>query len=120
MASKRVGGVIELKANGAVYAAKGSFSYNLGRPKRDSVMGHDTMHGYKELPQPGFIEGTITDSSEISLETLVTLKDATVTLSLANGKIIVLRDAVFTGEGTGTTEEGEIAARFEGKGEEVR
>lgn len=118
--AKRVGGIIELKINGAVYAAKGSFSWNLGRPKMDPVMGHDTMHGYKELPQEGFIEGVITDMSEISVETLVTTKDATVTLALPNGKIFVLRDAVFTGEGTVTTEEGEIAVRFSGKGEEVR
>ena len=120
MALRRVGGIIELKVNGAVYAAKGSFSFNLGRPKRETVMGHDTIHGFKETPQPGFIEGNITDSSELSLEAVVKMQDATVTLTLANGKIIVLRDAVFTGEGTGTTEEGEFAVRWEGKGEEVR
>ena len=117
--NKRVGGIIELKAAGNVYAAKGAFTYNLGRPKRDPVMGHSGYHGYKELPQEGFIEGVVTDSDDISLETLVTIKNAQVTLTLANGKIIVLRDAVFTGEGTGNTEEGEISVRFSGKGEEV-
>lgn len=120
MANKRVGGIIELKVNGSVYAAKGSFSWNLGRHKRESITGHDSYHGFKELPQVGFIEGTITDSSEISVETLVNVVDATVTLALPNGKIFVLRNAIFTGEGTVTTEEGEIAVRFEGQGEEVR
>ena len=120
MANKRVGGIIEVKANGTVYAAKGAFTYNLGRPKRNSVVGADRVHGYTETPQPGFIEGATTDSSEMSLEALVTIKDATVTLKLANDKIIVLREAVYVADGTGNTEEGEIGIRFEGNAEEIR
>lgn len=120
MANKRVGGIIEVKANGGVLAAKGAFTYNLGRHKRTTILGHDTAHGYTETPQTGFIEGATTDNAELSLENLVTMKDVTVTLTLANGKIIVLRDAIFTGDGTGNTEEGEIDIRFEGKAEEVR
>jgi len=37
-----------------------------------------------------------------------------VTLQVANGKTIVLRNAWFAGEGTVQTEEGNIAVRFEG------
>lgn len=117
----RVGGIIEVKADGELYSAKGSWTYNLGKPKRDIVLGSDAVHGYKELPQEPFIEGVITDNEELSLEALVQLKEATVTLSLANGKVIVLRDAFFSGDGNVTTEEGEIAAKFSGKSaEEVR
>lgn len=117
----RVGGIIFLKVDGQLYRAKGSFTYNIGAPKRDAVVGHDQVHGYKELPQVPFIEGVITDDSEISLEALLLVQDATVTLELANGKIAVLRDAWYAGEGSVTTEEGEIEARFEGlSGEEVR
>lgn len=118
---ERVGGIIEIKANGELYSAKGSWTYNLGKPKREMVIGSDGVHGYKEMPQESYIEGAITDNSQMDLETLLTLKDATVTLTLANSKVIVLREAVFTGEGNVTTEEGEIAAKFSGKsGEEVR
>ncbi len=116
----RVGGIIELKINGQVYSAKGNFTYNLGRPVREAVIGADTVHGYKETPQAAFIEGEITDSAEISLESLVGTTDATVYLRLANGKVVVLSSAWFAGEGTGNTEEGNIAVRFEGmNGEEV-
>lgn len=118
---ERVGGIIEVKVDGSLYSAKGSWTYNLGKPKRDLVIGSDAVHGYKELPQEPFIEGVITDSGDLSLSALVLTKDATVTLSLANGKVIVLREAVFTGDGNGTTEEGEISAKFSGKSaEEVR
>ena len=119
MADQRRGGIIQLQINGEVYLAKGSFTYNLGKPKRESIVGADSMHGFKETPQPGFIEGEITDLSGLSLEDLVETEDATVTLELANGKMIVMHDAFYVGDGTGNTDEGNIDVRFEGRGEEV-
>jgi hypothetical protein len=78
-------------------------------------VGADAVHGYKEVPQVPFIEGKITDSSDLDLAELCDVVDATVTLELANGKVIVLRDAWYAGEGTVDTDEGEIGVRFEGK-----
>lgn len=116
--SQRKGGIIQVQVNGEVYDAKGSWSYNLGRPMREAIVGSDVVHGYKETPQVAFIEGEITDRGTLNLATLVGLTDVTVTLSLANGKVIVLRSAWFAGEGTGNSEEGNIAVRFEGAGAE--
>ena len=117
----RIGGIIALKVNGDMHLAKGNFTYNLGKPKREGVVGADTVHGYKETPQVPFIEGEITDRNELSLEDLVTLDEATITLELANGKVIALSEAWYAGEGTGNTEEGNIACRFEGMScEEVK
>lgn len=120
MADQRRGGIIQVQANGSVFDAKGNWTYNLGRPKRDAIVGADTVHGYKEMPQVPFIEGEITDRNSLDLNGLVTLTDATITLTLANGKVIVLRDAWYSAEGTGNTEEGNIQVRFEGlEAEEV-
>jgi hypothetical protein len=118
MADQRRGGTINLQTNGELQLAKGAFTYNLGHPKRDGIQGSDGFHGYKEVPQVAFIEGAITDRSTLDLKALVTMKDGVVTLELANGKIIVLRDAYWAGEGTVNTEEGEIAVRWEGSGAE--
>jgi hypothetical protein len=112
--SNRVGGVIFIKADGVQYRAKGSWTYNLGKLKKEGIVGADGMHGYKAMPQVPFIEGAITDDSEISVEKLLELDGATVTLELANGKVISLSNAWFAGEGNVSTEEGEIEARFEG------
>lgn len=121
MASRRIGGIIEIKANGEIYDAKGNFTYNLGKNKREAVVGMDRTHGYKEEPQVAMIEGAITDRNDLDVATLLELCDATITLTLANGKVVVLRDAWFAGEGNITTEEGEIEARFEGiDAEEIR
>lgn len=116
---KRRAGIIQVTGNGVRYDAKGNWTYNLGRPKRESIVGSDGIHGFMEKPQPAFIEGEITDSSSLSLAELVSIESATIVLQLAVGpngpaKAIVLRDAAFTGEGTGNSEEGNIAVRFEG------
>jgi hypothetical protein len=119
--SQRRGGIIQLQVNGELYDAKGNFTYNLGRPVREAIVGSDTVHGYKETPQVAFIEGEITDRGTLELDKLVTMDGATVTLELANGKVIVVHDAWYASEGTGNTEEGNIAVRFEGRsGEEIR
>lgn len=117
----RVGGIIEVKVDGGIQSAKGNWTYNLGNPKREAVVGSDAVHGYKEMPQAPYIEGSITDRQDLDLKALQTVKDTTVTLNLANGKTIVLRNAWFAGDGNVSTEEGEIEARFEGMGaEEIR
>jgi hypothetical protein len=109
-----------LKVNGEIHDAKGNFNYNLGKPKREAIVGADAVHGYKETPQVSFIEGEITDRGTLDLEKLVKLDDATITLELSNGKVFVLRQAWYAGEGTVGTEEANIQVRFEGKsGEEI-
>jgi hypothetical protein len=118
MADQRRGGTISLNLNGELQDAKGAFTYNLGKPKREGIIGADGVHGYKEVAQQAFIEGAITDRSTLDLKALVTMKDGVATLELANGKVVVLRDAYWAGEGTVNTEEGEIAARWEGSGAE--
>lgn len=119
--SQRRGGIIQVQIDGEIQDAKGNWTYNIGRPKREAIVGSDVVHGFKETPQVAFIEGEITDRGTLDLEKLVSLSSSTVTLQLANGKVIVLRDAYYAGEGTGNTEEGNIAVRFEGiQGEEVR
>lgn len=112
--AQRVGGLIAIKVDSDLYRAKGAFTYNLGDPVREGVVGHDVVHGYKELPQIPFVEGEVTDSPDIDLRALHTISSATITLELANGKTIVLRDAWFAGEGGGNTEEGALTVRFEG------
>lgn len=110
----RRGGIIQIQANGVSFDAKGEFTYNLGAPKRDPVVGSDRVHGYKETPQVPFIEGKITDKSTLDVKALANMKDATVTLSLANSKVIVLRSAWYAADGTFSTDEGEGDFRFEG------
>lgn len=121
MANRRVGGIILLKVDGEIFQAKGEFTYNINPTKRESVVGADAIHGFKEEPKVQFIEGEITDSDELDLEGFQAIRDASITLELANGKVIVLREAFYAADGDVGTAEGNIQCRFEGiRGEEVR
>ena len=114
MSDQRRAGLIQVQVSGVIQDAKGSWSYNLGQPKRETIIGSDGVHGFKETPQVAMIEGAITDRGTLDLAALVTGKDLTVTLTLGNGKVIVLRNAWFAGEGTASSEEAEIKVRWEG------
>lgn len=119
MASQRIAGLITLRINGVGYLAKGKFSYNLGRPKRETVIGTDKVHGFTEKPQQAYIEGEITDRGDLDVAKLVTAEGATVTLELANGKTVVMQQAWYVGDGKVETDEGNIAFRFDAaKGDE--
>jgi hypothetical protein len=118
--SKRVGGIIFFKIDGTQYRAKGEFTTDIGAPNREAVVGMDGPHGYKEEPKTPYIEGEITDTPNISLERLFNLTDVKVTLELANGKVHALEDAWYAGDGTLSTNEGNVPVRFEGmRGEEI-
>ena len=86
--NNRRAGIIYVKVDGRQYDAKGAYTYNLGKPKRDAIIGSDGVHGYKETPQVAFIEGAVTDSDDLDLASLVTADNVTVTLELNNGKTI--------------------------------
>ena len=92
---------------------KAGVSYGLGNWKRESIAGGDRIHGYKETPQPAFIEGEVTDKGSDDTKAFLELDDSTITLELANGKTIILRNAYQVGEGNVGTEEANVAFRFE-------
>lgn len=112
--AQRLSGTINLQVDGVPYNVVGSFTYNLGRPMREGLVGHDRVHGFKELPKIAFIEGEIRDQPGLDVGALQNVTNATVTLTLAVGKVVVLRDAWFASEGDVGTEEANIAVRFEG------
>lgn len=113
----KISGTIELKIDGETYLAKGSFSYGLGKPTRETILGHDKVHGFKSLPSTPFIEGEITDDGNMRMDRLGNVENSTITLTLGNGKILVLRNAWITNADglTGSTEESAVPVRFEGK-----
>jgi len=115
------GGMLYLLKNGQRYDAKGDFTYNLGRPKKTAITGADGVHGFSTEAQVPHIEGAITDAKELDLAAFLDTVDATITLELQIGKVIVLRQAAYVGEGDVNPKEGEVSARFEGlSAEEIR
>lgn len=113
-AEQRRAGIISVQINGEVQDAAGDFEYNLGALKRETMIGVDKVHGFKETPQAPFIKGTIRDRKTLDLKALASMEDVTVTLQLANGKVVVLRNAWFDGDGTAKVDDASIEVSFSG------
>lgn len=111
---EKIGGIVFVKVDGEQLRVKGNVTYNLGLPLREPVVGHDGVHGFKEVPQVAFIELEMTDKKDLSLKKFLSITSATVTAQLNNGKTIVLRNAANVSEGTGNSEEANMTVRFVG------
>lgn len=110
----RRAGIFYVKIDGVQRDAQGSFTYHLGNVKREAIIGPDRVQGWREMPQVAFIEGEITDEGTLDVAAMQALTNATITLELANGKVIVLRNAWYAADGTIGTENGNVQVRFEG------
>lgn len=114
MPNRRVGGILFIKVDGQLYqTGEGDWTYNINPVKRESVMSQSEVAGFSEQPKPVFIEGEFTDNDELDLSILQSLRDATITAELANGKVIVFREAFYAADGDVTTQKGQIQVRFE-------
>lgn len=117
--AQKVAGRVEILIDGDPVFVKGNVSYNLGKPKKEEVLGLDALHGYKETPQAAFIAVDVTFDHDLDLEAILTASDVTVLARLANGVDIILRNAFQTGEGEGNPEEGTVSLRFVGHSAEL-
>ena len=116
MASQRRAGFIAVQIDGEIQEAQGEFEYNVGSPQRTALLGSDgKVHGYTEEAQVPFISGIVTDRQSLKVAQLTRMDGVTVSLTLANGKVIVLRDAWYAGDGNVNTAQAQVPVRFEGK-----
>lgn len=112
---ERIAGFFELKSDGFVLSAKGSFTVNLGQPKREGILDSRKVVGFGEKPQVPFIEGAITDFSDTHVkDDILNVTDATITIKAGNNKTYMLENAWYAGDGNIDMEKGEIQVRFEG------
>lgn len=112
--SNRLAGVCYVTIDGANYMAAGDFAYKVSGVKRETLIGQDGVHGYKETPIPGAISGTLRDSGGLSLADINGLTSATVVLELANGKTVIGRNMWTVDDQENKTSEGTVDIKLEG------
>jgi hypothetical protein len=108
-------GKLNIQINGTSYKVVGDFTINIGRPKREPLVGPDGVHGFSEMPQASSIKGEIRDAGDLTVDDILLMKDATVTADVANGKTYSIPEAFYTGDGDLSTENGTI--QFEAAGD---
>ena len=114
MAQNKIAGTVFLKFDGEQLQLRGDLTVTPGSIERESIVGQDAVHGFKEMPRAPFIEGNFSDGAAVSLEALLKQEDVTVQAELANGKQYILRNAWLVPSPELDTSEGQMTLRWEG------
>lgn len=86
---------------GIAYFSADGVSYNvlmeamMYRPStvtRESLVGADTVHGFKETIKPGGMSCTLRDAGSLSVAAFNAMRNNTIVFELANGKTITGRN----------------------------
>ena len=113
-AKNRLAGTASITANGQTYMLVGELSYNPSTVKRETLMGQDGVHGFKETPRQGRISGTFRDSGDLTVADVNAMNNATVVAELANGKTIIGRNMWTVDDQEVKTAEGTYEVVWEG------
>lgn len=115
--TNRIAGVAYLSIDGQRYALAGEFSYRPTNPKRETIVGADGIHGYRETPTAGQIKAKIRDAGGLSVQALGQMTNVTVTCELANGKTVLGRNmwAATDEPPSADAENAEIEMTWEGR-----
>ena len=113
---RRIAGRFTISCDGIGRYADGVFDYGGGFEKREEIMHSYGIVGYKSAPVAPFINGTLIDDGTFSLSDIAKMENSTITLDLANGKQIVLRNAFCTNdEGLKVNTDAKITVKFIGQ-----
>ena len=107
-------GTATIAVDGRNYLLEGSFRYSPSRANRETLTGMDGVHGYKETPVAGFMSATLRDTQGLSVSDLNAMTNVTVTVQLANGKVVVMRNAWTAGVQEVDSVDGKVDVRWEG------
>ena len=111
----RLAGVATITVDGTPHHVSGEGTYKPSGSSRESLVGQDGYHGYKETPQPGSIKWKGRDSGGLVVKALNEANNATVVLVLANGKVVTGRNMARVGDPIEVnTEDGTFDCAFEG------
>ena len=112
--TNRVAGTAYLAVDGVSYALVGELEYNASLVERESAIGQDGVHGFIEKPMAPHISGSIRDMNNLSVADLNAMTDVTVTLQLANGKLVIGRNMWTVSSITAKATDGTVEVKFEG------
>lgn len=108
-----IAGTIALTIDGATYAVAGQCEYLVDSTQRETLKGQDGVHGYKEMPNEGYISFQGRDTGAVSMKTLNGANGATVVATLANGKVVIASNAWRDGDPAAVnTEDGTFTVKF--------
>lgn len=114
MSNNLLAGVAQVTVDGTTYQLEGGLKWSPSTVKRESMMGMDGFHGWKETPVPGSITMSIRDAGNLTVGAFVQMRNTTVVCQLANGKIVVGRNMGVVETIEVDSEDAKFDVKFEG------
>ncbi len=111
---RRIAGTASVTVDGRTHLLVGELTYGVSSVTRTTLTGQDGVHGYSEMPSPGFIAGTFRDVADLRVEDFNAMRDVSVVITLVNGKTISGTGMWTVGAQEVATTEGTFAVRWEG------
>ena len=93
---------------------RGEFQYSPSKVTRESIVGRDGIHGYKESPMTPHISVKLTDGNSLSVAQLNAMTNVTVVAELANGKTIIGRNMWTVDDQTVSSDDATLDVKWEG------
>jgi hypothetical protein len=113
-ACERLAGITGLTIDGEAYMVVSDVTWSPSRWKRETLVGLDSVHGFSEVPIQGYIEATIRDSGDITVDDFNEMRCVEVQVALANGKTVGGANMWCTSALEVRAAEGTFQARFDG------
>lgn len=110
----RLAGEAELTVDGQTYMVAGDFKYSPGSVTRETLIGQDQVHGYKEMPRAPFISASLRDSGGLTVAALNTMTSVTISAILSNSKQVIGRGMWTVEAQEVDTQEAKLEVKFEG------
>ena len=107
-------GTASIAIAGAPFDVAGDAVYNTVSLKRETMKGQSGVQGFSEMPDAPGIGATIRDAGWMTTAAFMAMRSVTVTLVLANGKVVSGAGMWCTECSEIKTQEGSFSLKFEG------
>jgi hypothetical protein len=84
----RLAGITSLTIDGTPYMVVSDVTWSPVVWRRETLAGLDSIHGFSEVPLQGFIEATLRDAGDLSVESFNEMRCVEIQVQLANGKVV--------------------------------
>lgn len=85
---ERLAGITSVTIDGTPYMVVADVTWSPARWRRETLVGLDAVHGFSEVPVQGFIEATLRDAGDLSVDSFNDMRCVEVQVLLANGKVV--------------------------------
>lgn len=110
----RLAGEAEVTVDGQTYMIAGDFKYSPTSVARETLVGQDQVHGYKEMPRAPFISASIRDAGGLTVAAFNAMKSVTISALLSNGKQVIGRGMWTVDAQEVDTQEAKFEVKWEG------